>query len=108
MIRKFCDFCGEEMNHRDKCATLTIHGSEPTGDPLSLNAFTMAMLSGMHRSTGDSKSMEMCAACLGHLLPVTQRIRAERAASKAKKGPRNGVIETELRPSFGVVTVGGA
>lgn len=88
-----CDFCGEEMKPKEKAATLKIrehrNGSD---DDEYRNPFSM------FGSSGDSGAvkLEMCASCLGHLLPITERVRRERLAVAAQKPKANTVAEKEL------------
>lgn len=73
MNLKLCDFCGDEMGQHERVAELTIHGpghEREQGNPF---AFLSARLSG-------ASSLEMCEGCLTHLLPITARVRAEKAA----------------------------
>ena len=96
MTKSFCDFCGEEMNERDKSATLTIYDRNRNQPQHTISGYYVLSFGGDDRS---GTTMEMCAGCLGHLLPVTQRIKAEREAAKGKKEVRDGVITSELRLS---------
>jgi hypothetical protein len=104
VTKQFCDFCGDEMEAKDKRATLTIHNRAQ--EPRVSAGYFMLSFAGEPRESGTT--MEMCAACLGHLLPVTQRITTEReVARSAKKHPKDGVIAKELRGHEAVTSVRG-
>ncbi len=94
-----CDFCGEEMKSKDRAATLKIREKGlPETDSYRTGAFGM-MWGGASADDGSMK-LEMCADCLGHLMPVTERIRREKAAAKASSPKRPNLAETELAAQY--------
>lgn len=83
-----CDFCGEEMREHERAATLKIRDRRDDSDgPRGFMMFTI-------EPSNQPVKLDMCATCLGHLLPISERIRREREATTA---PRKATtIETEM------------
>lgn len=93
-IHHTCDFCGDEMLERERAATLKIRERRDAADPIG-HPFAFLMMS----PDGPATKLEMCASCLGHLLPIAERARREREAAQPKKA-RTSAIEIEIASSI--------
>lgn len=84
MTLHLCDFCGGEIGER--YANFVMH------DESDYRKEMLAVL-------GNGEQLRMCEGCLGHLLPISERIRRERIeAAKQQAVPPVG--KQEMDPYF--------
>lgn len=90
MTKQFCDFCGDEVIDTGKRAVLVILQPAQISDPFQ--EALSRMTGGGH---ADQRQMDMCAGCLGHLLPISRRVQERRTRRKV-------TLDRLIEPSLGV------
>jgi hypothetical protein len=85
-VIQLCDFCGGET--AQPVASLTIKDGSRRKASMSFFGFEQEEAGTV---------MEMCAGCLGHLLPITARVCAERMAKRRKPRPAAASLNTNFQ-----------